>query len=295
MLEVVVNTRGSPELWKAKRSLAKRDFAIRKICITLLLAINLAALGGALYAVISYCPFSSEAIIITPFIVGVVGALAYLKLPRFGVDKFNYKNLTNPAVQIGKALTFLFFGPFVLINDRLDDNAYFDAHVAQQISDGLSKWSFEQVSEEYGKHFKNLNKYGFIDEKTATGLIDLQKRWKPIKDAIEFYQSEYKKQLANTAKKVVVEVSIEEEKESEGREVEESYWRSSYNQLIHVEKNTIEHDWEVIKQQFVDGLPFPKATYDASNWGKVQRCCREFFLYPSHFIPEDKQAGHLIY
>src|SRR5690625_3966827 len=81
--------------WKQNASKSRRDLIIKKIAIILIATFNLAALGAALYVIISYCPIPTQTLLVSPFIVGVLSALAYLRFPTCGINAVNYTQYTN--------------------------------------------------------------------------------------------------------------------------------------------------------------------------------------------------------
>lgn len=267
--------------WEIKAPIAKRDFIIRKIFINFLFAMNAAGLGVALYFVISYCPIPAKAFLISPFVVGVIGAVAYLKLPTFGISKHNYFNITNPAVHIGKALALAFFGPCVLANYFLDKTPYHDPETATCISEELRKLSFSEISEKHGRHFKNLYHYGFIQEAVMPqqSLQDLRQRLLPIERTIQRYEKTYK--------------SVLDQRLGESESEEETpEWFERYLQCLD-EKKAIEKEWLKEKSSMISHLPYPKLpAYDLSKWSdRIKVWARDFFLNTSEFLPKNRASN----
>jgi len=176
--------------WELKTFNAQRDLIIKKVVIALIALLNFVALGTVLYFIISYCPVPTQAILVSPFIVGVLAALAYLKFPTFGVSSVNYSNYLNPTSLIGRGLAYLFFGPLMYAISKLDWTPYHDPIRANKISKNLEELPFYKLAEEYGLHFDNLIKYGFIPEKNEEELIALYEEYLPIKKEIDFWKEE---------------------------------------------------------------------------------------------------------
>jgi len=177
--------------WKHCAPKAQRDLVIKKIAVALIALINFGALGVALFCCISYLPVPTQALLASPFIVGVLASLTYLKFPTLGIDSWNYTSFLNPGNMIGRGLTYLFFGPLMFAIQRIDWTAYHDPVCANKISKDLENNSFEKIAHEYGKHFSNLFKYGFIDKKHASELKNLYCDYKPIQYELNFWKKEH--------------------------------------------------------------------------------------------------------
>jgi hypothetical protein len=203
--------------WELNAPEAKRDLVIKRIAVTLIALINFGLLGLALYYIISYCPFPSQALLISPFIVGVLTALAYLKFPTFGINHLNYTAYLNPSTLIGKGMAYLFFGPFMYAIHHVDWTPYHDPIYANKISKDLEEKSFKNIAEDYGRHFSNLVKYGFIHKKYLSELMALYQEYKPIKREINFWTSE-KLEDCEEAKKAL-----------KREEVIEKHWKALKN------------------------------------------------------------------
>lgn len=174
--------------WELNIPKNQRDLIIKKIAVGLIGALNLAMLGGAVYFIITYCPISTQALLISPFIVGVLGALAYLKFPTCGINSMNYTQYSNPAVILGKVITYVFFGPYMYASKKCDWTAYHDPIVANKIAHDLDTNSFESLAEEYGKHFDNFAKYGMIPPEYKDALLNLYQEYKPAKNELQYYE-----------------------------------------------------------------------------------------------------------
>lgn len=176
--------------WELNKSIARRDLIIKKIALVVIALINFAILGAVLYAIIAYCPLPAEALLVSPFIFGVLGALVYLKFPTLGVDQKNYSQFTNPTILLGKMLTYLFFGPYMFTLDYCDLTAYHDPYVANKISNDFRERSFEKLEEKYGDRFSNIIKYGIILPTFKDELLEIKKDYRPIKQDWSYYKEQ---------------------------------------------------------------------------------------------------------
>jgi hypothetical protein len=213
--------------WELNAPKSQRDLMIKKLAIAIIAALNLAVLAGALYFIITYCPMPTEALLVSPFIVGILGALAYLKFPTCGINSLNYSQYSNPATIAGKTLTYIFFGPYMYAAKKCDWTVYHDPRVANKIAKDLETKSFEYLAKEYGKHFANFAEYGMIHPEFKQELLNLYHNYKPIKKALKYY-------------------------ESKGLE-----WHSRVETLT-VRKNGIESRWEVLREKIMLRLVFPE-------------------------------------
>ncbi|MFC2049531.1 hypothetical protein ACFLR2_02515 [Chlamydiota bacterium] len=176
--------------WEAQAPRSATDLAVKKIAVALIALVNIAALGIALYYIVSYCPIPSKALLASPFVVGVLGALAYLNFPTCGISSMNYTNYVNPATLVGKGLAYLFFGPLMYSVNHIDWTPYHDRIRANRISLDLETLPFDEVADKYGKNFGNLVKYGFINETHEQELKELYEAYKPVKEATAFWKQE---------------------------------------------------------------------------------------------------------
>lgn len=176
--------------WETQAPVSAQDLILKKIAVALIALINLAALGTALYFIISYCPVPSTALLASPFIVGVLGALAYMNFPTCGVSSKNYTDYFNPLALLGKGMAYLFFGPLMYAVKHIDWTPYHDPICAHRISTDLQELSFDQVADKYGENFSNLIYYGFIHEDQSQELQALYEEYQPVKKAIDFWKQE---------------------------------------------------------------------------------------------------------
>ncbi len=187
---ITTDTRLDPTTrWQRCSHACIKDLIIKKFVISIIALLNLAALGTSFYYIIAYTSIPTQVVLVSPFIIGVLGALTYLKFPTCGISSGNYRWYVDPLALIGRALAYLFFGPLMYVsNNRIDLTPYHDPFKADDISNDLRKLPFDQLAETYGKHFSNLYIYGFVNRKTNLELKSLYKRYKPLKRSITFYQ-----------------------------------------------------------------------------------------------------------
>jgi len=172
----------STNYWEINSPKCKRDLIIKKIAVGMILLTNLALLGTAFYFITQYdLPIPSKALVTSPFIVGILMAMTQLKLPKLtklGINRKTPRNLSNPLHMLGRGAAYLLFAPYKLALDACDWTQYHDRYVANKIMKDLfdeteadkTHRSFESLAEEYGKHFKNLAKYGFIPPDYKTNI-----------------------------------------------------------------------------------------------------------------------------
>lgn len=191
------------ERWAKKAPACLRDLILKKIALIITALLNFAALGTILYYTVTYCPVPAQAVLVSPYIVGVLGALTYVKFPTFGISYITYTNYSNPLSLMGRAITYLFFGPYMYLVERLDVTPYYDPFVADEVSNNLEKWPFDQIANTFGRHFSNLTHYDFIEEVHTDTLQELYEAYKPLRDARLFYRE-------GTAERIKTEAEIGE-------------------------------------------------------------------------------------
>lgn len=233
---------------------SKRDLLIKKIVVTLIALLNFAALGFALYAIIAYCNILTQALLISPFIVGVLGALKHLDFPTLGITSSNYTQYTNPATILGKILTYIFFGPYFYAAKKCDWTAYHDSDVAQKLAHQISRRddkAFERLAKLHGEHFDNFARYGIIPETFRDHFINLFKWYRPLQKEYEHYE---KRGLA---------------------------WHERAEQ-IKIEKQHIEAQWIDIRNQVAPSLYYPPLDdYDfTSRLTLIRVAIADFFKDP---------------
>lgn len=197
-------------LWETHSPACGIDLIIKKIAVAFIALINLAALGTALYFIIMYCPMPSEAVVVSPFIIGVLGALTYIGFPTCSISERNYTTYTNPTALVGKGLAYLFFGPLMYAVKYIDWTPYHDPICATRISNDLKELPFDQVTRKYGDNFSNLVRYGFIHEDNRLALETLHEEYQPVKDAVDFWQQEEMEKSEVYAQAKATQATIEE-------------------------------------------------------------------------------------
>lgn len=252
-------------LWEERRSSALRDLIIKKVFLNTIFLLNAAGLGIAIYCIVSYCPIPSKALITAPIVGGVVAAIVFLRLPLCGITRrIRYKDISNPAHQLGKVLTILFFGPWLLLKNNIDEMPYHDPDLARVISRELREGTFEKVSEKYGDNFRNLFRYGYIQGIPPKDLIDLHDEFVPIARGFKHTEKTY---ILNN------------------NEADEHH-------ILSKKKKEIEDIWENIKNRFTEDLPFPLAPHhDHSSWkDRFELYCRDLIFSPNDYIDELPQT-----
>ncbi len=94
--------------WELKSPKAQRDLVIKKIAIAIILIINLGGIAFGLYHLTLHYTIPTQALIVSPFIVGVLGAIAYLKIPSFGITKSNYTHIVTLPLSLQGFLLIFF-------------------------------------------------------------------------------------------------------------------------------------------------------------------------------------------
>lgn len=234
--------------------IAKRDLTIKKIVVALIALLNFAVLGFVLYAIISYCSVPTQALLISPFIVGVLGALAYLDFPTLGINTMNYTQYSNPAAILGKILTYVFFGPYIYAVKKCDWTAYHDPAVAQRVAHQIAseeEKAFEKLAQAHGEHFDNFVRYGIIQEEFRQRFTNLFQEYKPLQKEYEYYK---KRGLL---------------------------WHERVTE-INLQKTQIERRWAEIRQEVADTLYYPPLEqYDfTSRWTTIRLAIHDFFRDP---------------
>lgn len=158
------------------RNRAQVDLKIKKIFLSMLIPLNIAGITAAYYLIITYCPIKAEPLIISSFIVGVLGGLISLKIKTFGITGHNLSQFVNPVTLIGRLLAYVFFGPILLARDFLDWTNYANPEEANRISGELETQSFSFIAEHYGAKRNNLIKYGFIDCNQAVAFQEIYRK-----------------------------------------------------------------------------------------------------------------------
>lgn len=255
MLGCIQTKEKATPTWEMQLQRAKIDLTIKKIAIVVIALLNFAGLCAAAYYFMTYCPYKLKALIVSPIVIGVLGALSTLKVPTFGVKQSNITSYANPLHMIGKGLGYLFFGPFSFSVKHLDWTPYHDPTRANTISHDLSTKTFAELARDYGSRFGNLIKYGFINPKKSDALKTLYKTYKNLKREKDFWTCEKQpERVAQTQKKI----------------------------------EQLEKKWAKIKKNW-DHPTLAQPTYDFTSWkGRLQLMTRRFFVTsnPNDWIKE---------
>lgn len=246
--------------WELKSPKAQRDLIIKKIAIAIILMANLAGIATGIYFLTLHFTIPTQALIASPFIVGVLGAIAYLKIPTLGVTKDNYTQYSNPALVIGKILAYLFLGPVTLFAKNTDFYPYHDPYFAERVSQELSKEKFDFVAKKYGPHFDHLVDYGFIPENYRDDLLSIYREYKPVRRGLDFYEKEYGK----------------------AKKFPHIKWRGQPGELKDAEDQILNR-WNLLKGNFQKYLPHPeqpKKEFSSLFKYKFAQFFRELSLYP---------------
>lgn len=159
--------------WLNASDTCERDVMIKKMAVAILFLMNISALGYTFYYISCCYSIASEALVVTPFITGILAALMLLKLPTCGVTGDNYKNLTNPVLILGHIIATCLFFPVVLLKNYLDFNNYSDPYVVHKVRRDLLEQPFSFVLENYSGKIANLGKYGLLQEELVEEFTNL--------------------------------------------------------------------------------------------------------------------------
>jgi hypothetical protein len=241
-------------LWLERSTISARDLVLKKIAISIIALLNFAAVGTGVYYLVAYIPIPAQALLVSPFIVGVLGALANIKFPTLGISSHNYTSYVNPLGLLGRVTGYLFFGPLMYVANRTDWTPYHDPIYANTLSTNLEEASFADIADNYGRHFSNLTRYGFIDERYKQKLKRLYKSYKPQRDGLRFYTGE-KERLIKVAEE---SKSATEESASDTDDTTSEYEEQIDIALRKVNRRLekLERKWEKIKQNC--RFPHPK-------------------------------------
>lgn len=226
-----------------------RDLVIKKMALSIIILLNVAALGAIFTYITLYCPIPERPLLISTFVVGVLGALVSLKVPTLGVTGGNYTQFTNPVSLLGRAATLILFGPVLLVIKKIDWTNYADPYVANQVSEELSRLSFKELSPLYGPRIENLKKYGFISQEKAQKLKDLHEHYQKHKKAHDLFLTHSKnflKEITDDKAENLFLQNLDKTKES---------------------LEDIESDWLQLKHQIIPSLPRPETNIpDYGSW-----------------------------
>ncbi len=224
---MIVNAKTVSSHWEAFAPQAKTDLIIKKMAVATIALLNAGVLGAVFYYLVSYCPLASTPYLVSPYVGAVIGALASLKYPTFGITSSNYSKYTNPVALLGQGLAYLFFGPYKYAVRQCDWTPYHDPHVANTLAHDIKRLSFKQLAEKQGKHFSNLCKYGIIPDQFKKELNSLYQDNKPVQKGLAYY---------------------------EGKELE---WHDEVQKLKEKEAE-IEARWNALRARIIPYLHFPE-------------------------------------
>lgn len=166
----IYNSNSSIIPWNIASKKCQRELVIKKIGIILIALANLALLAALFTYLTMRVPISASPLLASPFVVGGLGALSYLKIPTLGLSHKNYKEYSNPAILLARAVTFVFFAPVVGLSKWLDWTAYGDPYVSKRIADDFKEKTFEEILPHYGPLASNLYRYGYLSKKNSNQL-----------------------------------------------------------------------------------------------------------------------------
>ncbi len=177
-------------LWEQKAPKCQRDLIFKKIAITIIALANLAGIALLFTHVCMNYPIPTQALLVSPIIVGILGALSYLKIPTFGINTLNYTHYSNPVLMASRAVTYAVFGPVVLMVRWLDWTNYRDPFVAKQIRNDFETRDCEEVLATYGPRARNLGRYGLLSPELAKEFQSLYTKAKPVLETKKFLENE---------------------------------------------------------------------------------------------------------
>ena len=242
--------------WQEASSASCRNLILKKVAVSIIALANCAGLGVALYYIVSYCPIPTQAILVSPFIVGALGALKNMKIPTLGFTASNYKSDLNPTTIVGKVVAYIFFGPLMLAVNNIDWIPYHDSIRARAISDDLEKKEFAEISKEYGNHLSNLFAYKFIPKNNNTlEIYAMHEECKAEEMAVEFWTKERNPDNVTKAQENIQKIN------------------EKWNRL---------RDWQIKNE-----LPKPEVPkYDFSKWThRFKKAWRDFCFKPATAVP----------
>lgn len=168
-------------VFEIKKSEAKRDLIIKKIAFAFIALINGGAIVGAYTFLVLYnINIPTKPFILASFAIGVVGAFVGLKGESYTAPSLGEDGRTF----LGKAVTYLFFGPTEYLYRSLDWKDYSDPLLSTAIVDDLEKAPLANLKEKYESSLKNLKRYGFINEEIEIKFKELASKIKVINEEI---------------------------------------------------------------------------------------------------------------
>lgn len=217
---------------------ARLELLAKRIFLFVSILLQACVLAGVLAVVLLYCPIPHEALLISPFIAGILTALALLHVPTFNISAFSYHYYTNPTSLLGNILTLIFFGPLIYLKAKTDWTNYGDPIIANGIHEDLTNESFEKIYLSYKSRFSNLKRYGYITQDQYLRIRDINIVYKDLFAAKKIFDQPF-----DETKK------LDETDTPFGRQ-----YRYLTEEIARLEKR-----WEGIQEELKESLPQPPA------------------------------------
>lgn len=186
----VENQSENTDRWEEKRILSKRDLALKRIALGVLVTFNLALVAGAAAGLVLYAcevPIPNEVLFSSPIVAGVLSTMAWLKLPTFTLSKSSYREWTNPLSATIKIVSLIFLGFPLVVYKHSDWNRYHDLVQADKITNAM-QGSFKKFAKTCGDNLSALKKYGFLPR----GNQEINAKLRELHTLIEEFRAEYK-------------------------------------------------------------------------------------------------------
>jgi len=190
MTTEVQKTSDNKSLWDTYSNHCNRDLIIKKIALCTIAAINVGGIAALLTYVCLHYSIPTTALVVSPIIVGVLGALSFLNVPTFGVSRINYTEFTNPAILFSRCVTVILLGPVVYTIRTLDWTQYGDPFVAHRIAEDFKNDDMETLLSKYGPSLSNLEKYGFFSPEHGQELKKIYQEVRPHIEEKSFFKEE---------------------------------------------------------------------------------------------------------
>lgn len=194
------------DIWNQQSRVCQRDLVIKKIAIFIIAMANLAAIATLFTYATLYLPLHTLPVLLTPFLIGVLGAMNFFKIPVCGLT---HKD-TNPLTFLSKALSVSFFFPLICFVRWLDLTNYGDPYKARAIIEDFKTKEFEEIMSSYGPKARNLGRYGLIQEDQAQAFKKLYLESKHTLAAMKFLTDEKVTQTARDFTKVKQDLGTHE-------------------------------------------------------------------------------------
>lgn len=156
----------------------RRDLIIKKIAFAIIVAINFAVVLGAFAYAVYKIDLPTKPLIVASFVLSIIGA----GFAMMGKDfKVQGASVSSIAASV---LNYIFFGPTVYLYNKIDWTAYHDPYVASTIYEEMRHFTFDEFQTSYGDRLSNLQKYGFIDQRTKEGLEPGVEKYRELKEEL---------------------------------------------------------------------------------------------------------------